>query len=295
MNDQKFIDFSSKLKALAKEAAETKDSRFISELTNLSKKAGFIELVLGIREIKKYHNLNSQGQGDSIFDFSIIKDERSRRLLETNQIEMMRFRFGSNHDEKRFVEYCRYAYIQLEVLITLIICNRHIQQMGSIAKFSKLFRGNEGYFQMEVWEKSESVFDDEKQKKVNNQVYKWVDVERRIGSNNKCASLAEKIDLFYDEICERTDLQWQVRRLAKIRHIISHDGVALGLDKETLTNLAAYTNLDFSQQNKKSNPRLKKIYDDNDHHLHIQNLDYLWADSFMVPLYQYYKKYESYF
>lgn len=70
--------------------------------------------------IEKYLGLDFKlDSRDSIIDYSFVENEQIRSQLESDNREMMRYRFGVRSHAVDFKEFCRYASLQVEMLLFL--------------------------------------------------------------------------------------------------------------------------------------------------------------------------------
>lgn len=71
-----------------------------------------------IEHIEKYLGLDYfVDSRTSIIDYSFIKIQDVRNLLISDNREMLRFRYGTRYHSINFAEFCRYAQLQLEMLL----------------------------------------------------------------------------------------------------------------------------------------------------------------------------------
>ena len=54
---------------------------------------------------------------DSVIDYSFISEKEIRDILESDNREMIRFRYGTRYHDIRFKDFCKYALFQVEMLI----------------------------------------------------------------------------------------------------------------------------------------------------------------------------------
>lgn len=91
------------------------DPEFRKELW---KRYGEGDVVEKIKNIEKYLGLDfSLDKIDSIIDYSYIEDEYVRCQLISDNREMLRFRYGTRNHKIDFLEFCRYAHMQAEMLV----------------------------------------------------------------------------------------------------------------------------------------------------------------------------------
>lgn len=71
-----------------------------------------------MRNVEKYLGLDYYvDTQDSNVDYSFVKNPAVRAQLISDNREMMRFRYGTRYHEIDFMEFCRYAHLQAEMLL----------------------------------------------------------------------------------------------------------------------------------------------------------------------------------
>lgn len=71
-----------------------------------------------IKQIEKYLGLDfSLDKIDSIIDYSFVDNEYVRLQLISDNREMLRYRYGTRGHKIDFLEFCRYAHMQAEMLV----------------------------------------------------------------------------------------------------------------------------------------------------------------------------------
>ena len=70
-----------------------------------------------LKNIEKYLSLDFDIDEKDFPDYSIIKDDDVRARLLADFREMLRYRFGTRNHKIDFPEFCRYATLQIELLI----------------------------------------------------------------------------------------------------------------------------------------------------------------------------------
>ena len=118
-----------------------------------------------ISQMLKYLGLDAHvDHMDSVIDYSFISEEVIRNTLESDNREMIRFRYGTRYHAICFDEFCRYAHLQAEMLINYfyykkdavidnivnhlkqynpkIIIKENIKTLGEISYSSKLWAFN---------------------------------------------------------------------------------------------------------------------------------------------------------
>ena len=112
--DEKLLSIIERVKSLSKEYPE-----FRNEMERLFCKQtpSNVQSNEQISKLAEYLGLDVYVDNmDSIVDFSFIKEKRVRDKLESDNREMIRFRYGTRYHEILFDEYCRYAQFQVEML-----------------------------------------------------------------------------------------------------------------------------------------------------------------------------------
>lgn len=86
-----------------------------------------------IRYIEKYLGLDFYvDHMNSVTDYSFINELGVRNQLESDNQEMMRYRYGSRQHKKKFDEFCRYAQFQGEMLINYFYTKREDGELDKI-------------------------------------------------------------------------------------------------------------------------------------------------------------------
>ena len=67
--------------------------------------------------IEKYLSLDYRIDSMEMPDYSLIKDKETQDRLTSDFREMMRYRFGTRNHKIDFPEFCRYATLQIEMLV----------------------------------------------------------------------------------------------------------------------------------------------------------------------------------
>ena len=71
-----------------------------------------------LKHIESYLGLDYYVDGQpSLIDYSYVPEAEIRAQLISDNREMMRFRYGTRYHAISFVEYCRYAHLQVEMLL----------------------------------------------------------------------------------------------------------------------------------------------------------------------------------
>ena len=70
-----------------------------------------------IQKIESYLSLDFKIDSELLEDYSFITDEGVRRQLLSDYREMLRYQFGTRSHKVDFLEFCRYAHLQTEMLI----------------------------------------------------------------------------------------------------------------------------------------------------------------------------------
>ena len=115
--DEKIKSTIQKIKRLAEQNQEFRKEmlRLFNKETIIAKenvdgkRISHIEKYLGLDYYLDFHG--------SIIDYSFIKDVNVRVRLESDNREMLRFRYGTRSHEIDFSEFCRYAQLQTEMML----------------------------------------------------------------------------------------------------------------------------------------------------------------------------------
>ena len=70
-----------------------------------------------LHKIESYLSLDFKIDSELLEDYSFITDEGVRRQLLSDYREMLRYQFGTRSHKVDFLEFCRYAHLQTEMLI----------------------------------------------------------------------------------------------------------------------------------------------------------------------------------
>jgi len=74
-----------------------------------------------VSDIEKYLGLDySLDSADSIIDYSWVEDDEVRSQLVSDNREMLRYRYGTRSHKIDFVEFCKYAHFQVEMLLNYL-------------------------------------------------------------------------------------------------------------------------------------------------------------------------------
>ena len=86
-----------------------------------------------IKQIEKYLGLDfSLDKIDSIIDYSFVDNEYVKLQLISDNREMLRYRYGTRGHKIDFLEFCRYAHMQAEMLVNYYFdkkCNGDIEKI----------------------------------------------------------------------------------------------------------------------------------------------------------------------
>lgn len=94
---------------LRKKLGMTSSAKIISHSSDFGKRVEHIEKYLGL-------DYYVDGQ-PSLIDYSFIEETEIRAQLISDNREMMRYRYGTRFHIINFEEYCRYAHLQVEMLL----------------------------------------------------------------------------------------------------------------------------------------------------------------------------------
>ena len=71
-----------------------------------------------LSNVEKYLGLDyNQDTALSLIDYSFVQDETTRNILEADNREMMRFRYGTRAHKVDFESFCSYVHLQAEMLL----------------------------------------------------------------------------------------------------------------------------------------------------------------------------------
>lgn len=95
-----------------------------------------------IKEIEKYLALDFDvDKMTTSIDYSYIKEPTVKNQLESDNREMMRFRYGTRYHEIIFTEFCRYAQLQGEMLLNYFYDTIEGGDIGKIKKHIQTYNG----------------------------------------------------------------------------------------------------------------------------------------------------------
>lgn len=87
-----------------------------------------------IKQIEKYLGLDfSLDKIDSIIDYSFVDNEHVRLQLISDNREMLRYRYGTRSHKIDFLEFCRYAHMQAEMLVNYYFDKQYKGDIDKIA------------------------------------------------------------------------------------------------------------------------------------------------------------------
>ena len=70
-----------------------------------------------IRQIKEYLSLDFGIDQEDLEDYDFVSDKKVRLQLLTDYREMLRYQFGTRNHRVDFLEFCRFAHLQVEMLV----------------------------------------------------------------------------------------------------------------------------------------------------------------------------------
>lgn len=115
--DDKLEEVLSKIIRLSKQNEEF-GARLRKAIGTESPAAGGGQYDERIEKIEKYLGLDFDVDSKpSTIDYSFVSIDEAREQLVCDNREMMRFRYGTRYHAESFPEYCRYAQLQLEMLL----------------------------------------------------------------------------------------------------------------------------------------------------------------------------------
>lgn len=96
-----------------------------------------------IEHIEKYLGLDYfVDSKTSIIDYSFIKIQEVRNLLISDNREMFRYRYGTRYHSISFAEFCRYAQLQLEMLLNYYYDQKNNGVLEDIVEHIKFYYPN---------------------------------------------------------------------------------------------------------------------------------------------------------
>lgn len=104
-----------------KEKYDTKSQKYTTDKNNMHTEIDVDRLRIRISNIEKYLGLDfGTDTTNSIIDYSRISDTDARNQLESDNREMLRYRYGTRSHKVDFCEFCKYAHFQAEMLLNYI-------------------------------------------------------------------------------------------------------------------------------------------------------------------------------
>jgi len=85
-----------------------------------------------LKRIEKYLSLDYEIDEKIFPDYSVIKDDDVRARLLADFREMLRYRFGTRNHKIDFAEFCRYATLQIELLVNYYFEKRYSSDITKI-------------------------------------------------------------------------------------------------------------------------------------------------------------------
>lgn len=145
--EEKLVNTINKIKALASQNAEF-DQEMRKMFGNVSPiKTTYSNNQQRVAHIEKYLGLDYfVDTASSIIDYSFIKEDNVRNQLISDNREMLRIRYGTRYHIIDFSEYCRYSFMQAEMLLnyfyskgkgTITEIIKHIQKFNPNAYIKK--------------------------------------------------------------------------------------------------------------------------------------------------------------
>lgn len=137
--EQKYHDAIKKIVQLTKQ-----DSEFDKELRKAlgisTSEVKSVTVNGDVKEIEKYLGLDYYVDGQpSLIDYSFIVEPAIRNQLISDNREMMRYRYGTRFHIVDFGEYCRYAHLQVEMLLNYFYNKRNDGDLDKIKTHIKQF------------------------------------------------------------------------------------------------------------------------------------------------------------
>lgn len=131
-----------KIVRLCKQNAEF-DKELRKRLNNASSANAACPDDVRISHIEKYLGLDYyvDGQPSSV-DYSFVNDSGVRAQLVSDNREMMRFRYGTRYHKIDFYEFCRYAHLQVEMLLNYYYDVANRSDMEAIRQHIRKYNSN---------------------------------------------------------------------------------------------------------------------------------------------------------
>lgn len=140
--DDKLEDVLKKVIRLANENAEF-DLRLRKALDLQLSVSSFSLEKKRIEHIEKYLGLDYfVDSKTSIIDYSFIKIQEVRNLLISDNREMFRYRYGTRYHSISFAEFCKYAQLQLEMLLNYYYDQKNNGVLEDIIEHIKFYYPN---------------------------------------------------------------------------------------------------------------------------------------------------------
>ena len=87
-----------------------------------------------LKRIEKYLSLDFEIDDKVFPDYSVIKDDDVRARLLADFREMLRYRFGTRNHKIDFAEFCRYATLQIELLVNYYFDKHYASDLTKIVQ-----------------------------------------------------------------------------------------------------------------------------------------------------------------
>lgn len=85
-----------------------------------------------IRKIEAYLSLDFRIDSKDLPDYSFVQDDAVRDRLQADYREMLRYEFGTRNHRIDFPEFCRYAVLQIEMLVNFYFDRKYNSNIGTI-------------------------------------------------------------------------------------------------------------------------------------------------------------------
>lgn len=116
-----------------------------------------------IRKIESYLSLDYDIDSRSFPDYALVADETVRERLQADYREMLRFMFGTRNHRIDFPEFCRYATLQVELLVNYYYERKYDSDLERIKQAvvdgNKSVRNGETVYYFKPNEKTKDVAD----------------------------------------------------------------------------------------------------------------------------------------
>lgn len=140
--DERFEQAINKIVQLASQQPEFKEA-LLKKLEINSSTKPFSDHSSSIIRIEKYLGLDyGIDNKESIIDYSFIPDEEIQNILSVDNREMLRYRYGARYHVVDFVEFCRFAQMQAEMMLNFYYDYKNDSDISRIKIYIMKFNTN---------------------------------------------------------------------------------------------------------------------------------------------------------